>query len=78
MLSNETATATSFRRLQATFLVAPLGQGRCSVTYRVSMDLRRWAPLWMVRRGNSAGMLGTLSRLRHMSERPLEGATALP
>ena len=77
-----------FRRLQATWWIAPLPGGRSGVTYRVSMDLRRWAPAWMVRRGNSAGILGTLSRLRRMSEsgraaapgplRPLAAAPAAP
>lgn len=67
-----------FRRLEATFTIAPLPGGRSDVSYRVSMDLRRWAPAWMVRRGNSAGIVGTLGRLQRMCERPAERASAAP
>jgi ribosome-associated toxin RatA of RatAB toxin-antitoxin module len=58
-----------FRRLEASWSITPVGEARCAVVYRVSMELRRWVPTWMLRRGNASGMLGTIARLRRMSER---------
>lgn len=56
-----------FKHMNARWHVAPdpaAETARCIVTYEVSMELKRWAPEWMLRRGNLNGILDTMSRLR--------------
>ena len=56
-----------FKHMNARWHVAPdpaAATERCIVTYEVSMELKRWAPEWMVRRGHINGMLDTMARLR--------------
>jgi ribosome-associated toxin RatA of RatAB toxin-antitoxin module len=58
-----------FKHMNASWHVAPdptAETERCIVTYEVSMELKRWAPEWMLRRGNLNGMLATMSKLRTM------------
>lgn len=66
-------TGGYFRRLHARWRITPARDAektRCMVTYHVSMELMRWVPEWMLRKGNLSGMLDTLARLRTLAEGP--------
>lgn len=78
VIEREVLPGSAFRHLKAHWRIRPLppaagspGGARCQVVYHVSMDLNRWAPKWMLRRGNESGMAGTMERLRRLSEAPL-------
>lgn len=63
-----TAHPGYFRRMLARWRVteAPGAPGRSLVTYRVSMELSRWAPELFLKRGNLNGIVDTLTRLRKL------------
>lgn len=62
------AQAGYFRTMRAIWRITPHPDSlaRCLVTYQVSMELQRWVPEWMLRKGNLSGMLDTMSRLRKL------------
>jgi hypothetical protein len=64
-----------FRWMQANLRVraVPGDPLRSALTYRVAIQISRWAPLWILRRSNAAAMAATLERLRQMAERSLYG-----
>jgi hypothetical protein len=57
-----------FKQMSARWHVAPdpAAAERCIVTYEVSMELARWVPEWMLRRGNLNGIRDTMARLRKL------------
>jgi len=59
-----------FRTMHARWLVEALPDqpAHCKVTYDVAMELTRWVPEWMLRRGNLNGMVDTMTRLRKLVE----------
>lgn len=63
-----TAHPGYFRRMLARWRVteAPGAPGRSLVTYRVAMELSRWAPELFLKRGNLNGIVDTLTRLRKL------------
>ena len=52
-----------YKTMVGTWQITPLPAGNAAVVYRVAMDIVRWAPKWMLRRGVTKGMTGTLARL---------------
>ena len=61
-----------FKHMSARWLVTPdptAETERCIVTYEVAMELKQWAPEWMLRRGNLNGILDTMARLRTLVRR---------
>jgi hypothetical protein len=54
--------------MRATWRITPHpdSTARCLVIYQVSMELQRWVPEWMLRKGNLSGMLDTMGRLRKL------------
>jgi ribosome-associated toxin RatA of RatAB toxin-antitoxin module len=62
------AKAGYFRTMRAIWRITPHPDSlsRCLVIYQVSMELQRWVPEWMLRKGNLNGMLDTMSRLRKL------------
>ena len=68
-----------FKHMSARWLVTPdpaAETERCIVTYEVAMELQRWAPEWMLRRGNLNGILDTMSRLRTLVSEKVPKAEA--
>lgn len=68
-----------FRHMDAEWRVTPLPPvgstpSRCQVVYRVAVELNRWAPTFMLRRGHTAGMVATVERLRQIVERITQAA----
>jgi Lon protease-like protein len=62
------AQAGYFRSMRAVWRITPHPDSlsKCLVTYQVTMELARWVPEWMLRKGNLNGMLDTMSRLRKL------------
>ena len=76
-----TAHPGYFRRMTARWRVsqAPGAQGKSLVTYQVAMELSRWAPEVFLKRGNIAGIVDTMNRLRKLvAERGLTPASSAP
>ena len=68
LIVERNAQAGYFRTMHATWRITPHpdSAARCLVIYQVSMELQRWVPEWMLRKGNLSGMLDTMGRLRKL------------
>lgn len=71
------AQAGYFRTMRAVWRITPHpdSAARCLVIYQVAMELQRWVPEWMLRKGNLSGMLDTMSRLRKLVAERQQGET---
>ena len=76
----EVVESTFFKHMRAELQVTPLpdAPGNSAVTYRVDVELIRWTPAWMMRRGHLDAMVATVDRLRRMSERAPQPAVSQP
>ena len=71
VIDRETQPGSAFfRHMRATMRIAPVpGEpGRSAVDYRVSIEISRWAPQWVLRRSNATAMVATVERLRQLCE----------